>query len=323
MFCPHCGANQLASPAPAAAGGDAAPDERPDSPDLSGRLRAVGGALAAVFTNAAPFGDDSAVGSYESIDEERVAQRSRLPLYAGGVVAVVIFAVGVYMMLPSDHWQPRPGIQVIQGSVGTAPQIAPPVPRGAPQADGFIAPRRDVPVTGPVTRPAANPPGAPINAPVAAGHAAPSAKPNAPPRVDVPRQLAIARANLARSSLWPARRAIQNVLAAQPGNGEAQRMRADLVSRERQRDSALNDARFCARGQEWACVRETATKAASIDTSSRDAKRLIAQAVRQELAAARSADPGMPAWLRRWVGQPPDARASAPRTPQMPPWQHP
>lgn len=94
--------------------------------------------------------------------------------------------------------------------------------------------------------------------------------------------LSRARASLERNSLWPARRDIMIALAEQPGNGEAQQMRAELVARERERESLLAYARLCARGGQWVCARHNAAHAVSVDASSRTARRLLSRAIAEQ-----------------------------------------
>ncbi|MCG5078273.1 MULTISPECIES: hypothetical protein [Paraburkholderia] len=91
--------------------------------------------------------------------------------------------------------------------------------------------------------------------------------------------LSRARASLNKNSLWPARRDIMAVLAEQPGNGEALQMRAELVSRERERESLLASARLCARDGQWVCARHNAAHAASVDASSLSARKLLLRAI--------------------------------------------
>ncbi|WP_028217445.1 hypothetical protein [Paraburkholderia oxyphila] len=104
---------------------------------------------------------------------------------------------------------------------------------------------------------------------------------------DVAGSVARARASLDRNSLWPARRAVMVALAAQPGNGEALQLRAELVSREHERDALLDYARQCAREGRWTCVWDNASHARSVDVSSREAQKLLSYAV-----ARRGADSG-------------------------------
>ncbi|MFX1767391.1 hypothetical protein PWP93_33375 [Paraburkholderia sp. A1RI-2L] len=84
--------------------------------------------------------------------------------------------------------------------------------------------------------------------------------------------------NLARNNLWAARKNIAAALAVQPGNPEAQQMRADLVSREHERAYLLAYARLCARDGQWACARDNAAYALGVDASSRAARRLLSRA---------------------------------------------
>ena len=303
LFCPACGATQRSARAPARGERAFAPPPSPPPsrpPGFAGRLRA--------WCGASPYGAGYPVIGYEAIDEKRGAPRARLPLYACSVLALVACMLAVYLMTARGRYEPVRSVQVTEGSVRIA--------RDATHA------------TAANTKPAAESavatdPGAP----------APKRAANAP---RVARQLALARANLTRNRLWPARRAIQHALAGQPGNDDAQRLRTELMARERQRDALLGYARQCARGGQWDCVRQYAGRAASVDTSSREARRLLARAAgdrrdqrdprgQRERIAVQRADPDLFARLHRWfersIAQAQQAQAQPPRRPS--PWDHP
>lgn len=137
----------------------------------------------------------------------------------------------------------------------------------------------------------------------------------------VSRELAIARNDMGRNSLWPAHRALTDALAAEPHNADALRLRAELAPREHERDSLIKRARQCARNGEWGCTREYARRAASVDASSRDAKRLLARAsgVRRERFARRES-PDLLRRLHEWFQQ---SVAQAAPSPPSRPWDHP
>jgi hypothetical protein len=113
-----------------------------------------------------------------------------------------------------------------------------------------------------------------------------------PRQASVERSLALAQASLAKANLAAARRALDAVRAAQPGNSEAFMLQQDLVSRERARDSALNSARVCAVQQEWNCAWHQAGSALSIDAGSVEAKTLVQRAMIESGAAFRPPGPG-------------------------------
>ena len=113
-------------------------------------------------------------------------------------------------------------------------------------------------------------------------------------RADVARNLAIARANLDKSNLGPARRSIMTALAEQPGNGEALEMRAELISREDERDSLLGYARLCARQANWVCAWHNAGHALTLDASNSEARDLLSRAmVEQNARGERAFDPSL------------------------------
>jgi hypothetical protein len=106
-----------------------------------------------------------------------------------------------------------------------------------------------------------------------------AAKAAADSRADVSRSLAIARASLDKNSLGPARSAINSALAAQPGNGSALQMQAELTSREDQRDSLLGYARLCARDGRWVCAWHNAGHALTVDSSSGEAREILSRSI--------------------------------------------
>ena len=305
MFCPRCGANQLAAPPPAAADDERAPPARTSG--FADRLRALCGPLAAGFDGAAPGRDDYPPIAYESIDEDHPVPYSRLPLLACSALAIGLFVLAAYVILPRGAWEPIPGVHVIEGTVGAFAQMSPSAPAARTDASREAA----------------------WNSPGLGGDEALAPKANANAyvngRADVARQLAIARASLDRNSLWPAHRAIANVLAAQPDNDDAQQMRADLVARERARNALLADARRCTRSAQWGCVRQSARRAAGIDTSSREARRLLARAAAgQGAGAARYGSPSVLDRLQRWLEQRSSGQTPVKRTPaQLQSWDHP
>ncbi|HEY1609548.1 MAG TPA: hypothetical protein VGG24_09795 [Paraburkholderia sp.] len=329
----------MATPSAVASADEPVPEAR--ARGVADRLRALRGALGGATggvlsagiasASAGPFGGDRADYAdyppiaYEPIDEERIVRRSQLPLYVGSVLAVVAFVVAAYLILPRSEWEPIPGVQVIEGTVGGLGQMTSSESHGMASADTDTA-TDEIPPPHQTWGPAAD--HASGDGAVVAQQGRLSsdrtlaAKGSASARPDVARQLSIARSNLRRNSLWPARRALTNALAAQPDNSDAQRLRVELTSRERERDAALGSARQCARSGQWSCVREYAGRAATIDTSSSGARRLLARAngnPRERFA--RRQDHDLLVKLRRWFDQ---SVAQAP-TPARPPrpWDHP
>lgn len=100
-------------------------------------------------------------------------------------------------------------------------------------------------------------------------------------RPDVSTNLQIAHAMLQRSNLAAAESRVAAVLAVQPKNRDALSMREDLRARQQQRDAALDLARGCAYMERWTCAWHNAGNALVIDSSSADAKRIVAQAMRE------------------------------------------
>jgi hypothetical protein len=246
LLCPECGAHQFSGSSQAAD----APTSSAREPGAAERLREQWNALPGKFRSDRLEGND-----YPSIDEETML-RSRRPRYVWAGLAVFAAAITGYAVLHHSAWEPRFGEQVVVGSVaGARDKLATLTNRWRP-APSIAAQSR-----------AAQKPPAGEHPPVSPGYA--NARPS------VARNLAIARASLDKNSLWPARRAITAALAEQPGNADAQQMRAELDSREQQRDALLGRARQCAHDRQWACVRQDAGHAVNVDTSSREAKHLL------------------------------------------------
>lgn len=111
---------------------------------------------------------------------------------------------------------------------------------------------------------------------------------------DIARNVAMARANLDKNNLGPARRSIMAALAEQPGNGDALEMQAELVAREQERDALLGYARLCARQADWVCAWHNAGHALTIDASNSEAHDMISRAMAEQGAKGeRSFDPSL------------------------------
>ncbi|MCP3722486.1 hypothetical protein M3I53_04945 [Paraburkholderia sp. CNPSo 3272] len=128
-----------------------------------------------------------------------------------------------------------------------------------------------------------------------------AAKTAADSRADVSRDLASARASLDRNSLGPARSAINSALTAQPGNGSALQMQAELTSREDQRDSLLGYARLCARDGRWVCAWHNAGHALTVDSSSGEAREILSRSIAAQGARNMAQGAGPPAATMRQV----------------------
>lgn len=331
MFCPRCGANRLASAPPDAAG--EAPDARASG--FADRLRALCRAYRTNTAFAAHDGRADSRVAYEPIDEDQPVRRSRARLYAGGACAAVVLASAVYLTVAGDDAGPLPGVQMVDGVVDASPAQHAELDGGASDAPPLLASSASsapsppsLQSTAETTQQAAAPP------PSARAVDARGVQANAGERTDISRELAIARSNLGKGSLWPARRAVANALAAQPDNEDAQRLHAELASRERARDALLGYARQCARNSQWSCVRQYAAQAQSVDRSSRAARRLLVRAA--VAGGAGSAARAAPRWaaqdgsdnvldrLRRWIEARTPAHTPVRRyPPQLQSWDHP
>ena len=183
-----------------------------------------------------------------------------------------------------------------------APQMAAtPKPAAPPQM--AVAPRPVAPQITAAPQPPARQPATPT--PPVALAAVPRATPAAPdarrdvkgktdqPGPDVVRNLQIARAMLQKDNLSAAGSRLAAVIAVQPKNRDALAMSTDLSERQQQRDVALDVARGCENSGRWTCAWHNAGNALVIDSSSADAKRILARAmVEAEFTSAPAAAPG-------------------------------
>ncbi|WP_028227837.1 zinc ribbon domain-containing protein [Paraburkholderia ferrariae] len=296
IFCPQCGANQIAGSPRMAPAGDAMAHAAPHG--LAHRLRGYWHALPIHFGGARP----TMTGGYARPEaglrvereeyEDSGLVHSRLPYYACSALVVIALALAAYVISHRDDKEPTPGLQVVEGTVlepqaGSAAQTlrSPASHHAAPVAVAVPPHRAQPPVPGATAQ-------ADITRSLADDHAPADKNAEPPMRGDVARNLATARTSLDKNSLWPARRAIATALAEQPDNSQAQQMRTELVSREQERDALLGYARLCEREAKWVCVWQNAGHAVTLDTSSREAKRLLARAIAEQGAGtARQVDP--------------------------------
>jgi hypothetical protein len=184
----------------------------------------------------------------------------------------------------------KPAVRAAPAAPAAPAAKLPSVPPVAPSAvapPAPTAPARVAPVPVPRTAPSTSVTQA-LAPPLPQGPIAqaptPSAEPKAPaderPKA-APRGLQAARESLQKNNLKDAKAALADVLAAQPDNSEALRLRRDLQSREQSRDASLRIAHGCERQQSWTCVWHNAGDALTIDTSSADAKALVVRSIRE------------------------------------------
>jgi predicted Zn-dependent protease len=86
---------------------------------------------------------------------------------------------------------------------------------------------------------------------------------------------------LQKNDLAGAESRLSAVLATQPKNRDALSMRADLSTREQQRDASLDIARACAYMSHWTCAWHNAGNAMVFDSSSAEARGIVAQAMHE------------------------------------------
>ncbi|WP_250504673.1 hypothetical protein [Caballeronia sp. AZ7_KS35] len=95
----------------------------------------------------------------------------------------------------------------------------------------------------------------------------------------IPLALARARDGLGKNNLQLARSGIFWALSLQANNPEVLRLKQDLLSRERARNAALKAARSCVVQQRAMCAWQNANTALLIDSSSNEAKGLVARSM--------------------------------------------
>ncbi len=148
--------------------------------------------------------------------------------------------------------------------------------------------------------PPANPP---LPAPRRVAAAAPdtlrtasNAGSNAPDksRTDVSRHIKAARFDLQQNNLSATRARLAAAIAVQPDNRDVLNMRSTLNTREQQRDALLSLARSCGTIARWTCVRHSAGSALQIDSSSKEAQRLVMLAAREAEPAFTLPPPSVP-----------------------------
>ncbi|WP_147440713.1 hypothetical protein [Paraburkholderia sp. RAU2J] len=100
-------------------------------------------------------------------------------------------------------------------------------------------------------------------------------------RADASRNLKAARASLQANNLSATKTRLAAAAAAQPGNRDAQRLRSAVHTREEQRDAFLSLARGCGYVGHWTCVSHNASNALEIDSSSKEAQRLLTMATQR------------------------------------------
>jgi hypothetical protein len=229
----------------------------------------------------ARMGETGMPFDYAPRDEPMAPPLSRRAMGAWSGVAIIGVMIGAYAMFHRSPARPAQGAQIAEGAVlrpqGASAALAAMPPTVLPSRTPGLPRLPAAPVV-PVA-PLASVDDAKEQAQEASfgQRNTPAPKPNGYANSVVTRDLATARAALDRHSLWPARKAVLSALAVQPNNPDAQQLRAELAAREQERDALIGDARQCAHARQWTCVRRNAGRAASVDISSREAKRLLAR----------------------------------------------
>ncbi len=113
-------------------------------------------------------------------------------------------------------------------------------------------------------------------------------------RTDVSRHIKAARFDLQQNNLSATRARLAAAIAVQPDNRDALNMRSTLNTREQQRDALLSLARSCGTIARWTCVRHSAGSALQIDSSSKEAQRLVMLAAREAEPAFTLPAPSIP-----------------------------
>ncbi|WP_258193561.1 hypothetical protein [Paraburkholderia sp. BL25I1N1] len=234
-----------------------------------------------------------------------VAQRPTPAAQQKPAIVAVQKPAAVTVQKPAAAVGQKPATVVAQ-TPATAPPAAaqkPAVAVVAPRATTATAvaavrsaPVRSPPIAPPIAPPAASPPlsrrVASVEPEAKRNPGGQSGNPPEQPRADVSRHLKAARANLQRNNLSATRARLAAVIAAQPDNRDALNLRSMLSTREQQRDALLSLARGCGYIARWTCVSHNAGTALQIDSSSKEAQRLVTLAQREtELQIPPPAEP--------------------------------
>lgn len=239
-----------------------------------------------------------------------VAQRPTPAAQQKPAIVAVQKPAAVTVQKPAAAVTQKPAAVVAQKPatvVAQTPATAATAPPAAAQKPAVAAPRattatavaavRSAPVRSPpIAPPAASPPlsrrVASVEPEAKRNPGGQSGNPPEQPRADVSRHLRAARANLQRNNLSATRARLAAVIAAQPDNRDALNLRSMLSTREQQRDALLSLARGCGYIARWTCVSHNAGTALQIDSSSKEAQRLVTLAQREtELQLPPPAEP--------------------------------
>lgn len=261
--CPHCGAPArfiFSDPASAARPGRATPEPANDGSGFPHDQS---------LRPSHSFASNDSVYPDDDVRPPPPRRASRRGVKASAVLALVVAAallggaVFLHWYEDSDTSQPQTRSIATQGNV-TSNVMSEPSQPVQPIQPG---------------RPSAPTPATP-QAPAVA-QSPPATQPSARDAGDKNRKMmpiALSRAHdgLARNDLHMARSGVYWALSLQPDNPEALQMKQDLLSRERARDDALKAARSCVVQQSPICAWQNANHALSIDSSSTEAKALVA-----------------------------------------------
>ncbi len=88
-----------------------------------------------------------------------------------------------------------------------------------------------------------------------------------------------ARHALRKGDLTDARERLGKLPASLRTNPETRLLFADLIRRERERDAALQRARWCEEGKDWPCVARNAAHVQALDTSNAESRVMLSNAV--------------------------------------------
>jgi hypothetical protein len=210
------------------------------------------------------------------------------PAAAAQKAAVVAAPKASVVTAPKTAVVVAPKTLVVAQKPAATPLATPQKPAATPAAQHIttVAAVRSAPVRLPaIAQPAAAPPlsrrVASVGPDAKRDPAGQSGNPPDQPRADVSRHLKAARANLQQNNLSATKARLAAAIAAQPGNRDALNMRSTLNAREQQRDALLNLARGCGYIARWTCVSHNAGTALQIDSSSKEAQRLMTLAQRE------------------------------------------
>ncbi|WP_345814663.1 hypothetical protein AAGS40_20805 [Paraburkholderia sp. PREW-6R] len=230
-----------------------------------------------------PQSAESSVGLPVSLGPSaRTTQLIRKSLFcAAAVVGVGLVLVGYALFRPDDETDSNANDQVsdIQDARTTAGTIAPYTPALAPNRQRQLN-KAIVATPGTPATPTKAAPAIPVT-PIMPLVAAAPVKPASAQFRDAGQAVQAARVAYRANNLSAAQSALAAAQTLQPDNADALSLSLELKPAIARRDAALQAAQACFTQQSWACARQHATDALSIDSGSDAASSMLERVITQ------------------------------------------